>query len=551
VVRPRGRIYGLGSVYGKTIRDSTRAILIMAGLLGVIMLSGGAQYGVPFPTPEARAALATTFNELPDVLKGVYGVPMPANLETLGALIWLKDGAFTAIMAGLWSILALSSTLASEVRRGSFDLVAVTPIRRRQIVLQKLGAHLTAMAIVLVVVAVTVWLACILFGTLPGDAISAGAAIGFALWVGLIALASGAVAFALAPLIGRAAAAGIAGVVLVGGDLLNGYRSVTPALSGLADLTWFGWTVRHQPLAGQYDWASLVPVALVALVLFGIGMEVFVRRDLGDTGAIPGLRLPAATLGLGGPTARSFGERLPAALAWGIGFGLFGLVAANADAGFRSLIASVPAESLNLVRAVYPNIDFAAPGAFLQIAVLQIGYIFAGFAAWNLVGGWASDESSRRLELVLTTPLARARWALTSGLGVFLAIAIMNLVLALAVGAGAALGGSDPRTPTLGTVVLGLYAAGLAGVGLAIGGLWRASIAAEAVVAIVIVTFLVDLLGPALQLPGWVAQLALTAHLGQPMVGSWDWAGMAVCVILAFGGLALSAWGINRRDIAS
>ena len=36
-------------------------------------------------------------------------------------------------------------------------------------------------------------------------------AIGFALWVGLVALASGAVAFALAPFVGRGAAAGIAG----------------------------------------------------------------------------------------------------------------------------------------------------------------------------------------------------------------------------------------------------------------------------------------------------------------------------------------------------
>jgi hypothetical protein len=47
----------------------------------------------------------------------------------------------------------------------------------------------------------------------------------------------------------------------------------------------------------------------------------------------------------------------------------------------------------------------------------------------------------------------------------------------------------------------------------------------------------------------WVHQLALTAHLGQPMLGIWDWFGLAVA--LAVLGLALSAWGIKRRDLAT
>jgi ABC-2 type transport system permease protein len=551
-VRLRRHRHGLGSVYAKTLRDSRRAIVIMAGLLGVLMLSGGAQYGLPYATPQARAALANTFRQLPAVMAGLYGGPLPANLETLGALIWIKDGAFAAITAGLWSILALSSTLATEVRRGSFELVAVTPLGLRRIVLQKLAAHLTAMALVLAVLAGAAWLACIAFGTVPGDAISVAAAGGFALWVGLIALASGSVAFALVPLIGRGSAAGIAGTVLVGGYLLNGYRAALPAVAGsAADATWFGWTIHHQPLASQFDWPALVPVALVAVVLFAVGVEVFVRRDLGDTSAIPWPRLPAAALGLGGPVARSLGERLPAALGWGVGFGLFGFVSGNAAGAFNSRLAAAAPEAGNLVRTLFPHIDFTAPGAFLQLAVVQIGLIFAGFAASTLVGGWAADESSGRLELLLTTPLARARWAVSSGLGVLAAVAVMTVLFALATGAGVALSGSDPAIPALGTAVLGLYAAALAGVGLAVGGLVRTSIAGEVVAAIVVVSFLIDLVGPALRLPRWVTQLPLAAHLGQPMLGTWDWAGMAACLTLAFAGLALSAWGIRRRDIAA
>jgi hypothetical protein len=99
--------------------------------------------------------------------------------------------------------------------------------------------------------------------------------------------------------------------------------------------------------------------------------------------------------------------------------------------------------------------------------------------------------------------------------------------------------------------VLGLYAAALAGVGLAVGGVFRAGIAAEVVAGVVIATFMLDLVAPALKVPDWVNSIALTAHLGQPMIGAWDWAGVAGCLVLAVGGLFVSGWGISRRDVVA
>ncbi len=77
------------------------------------------------------------------------------------------------------------------------------------------------------------------------------------------------------------------------------------------------------------------------------------------------------------------------------------------------------------------------------------------------------------------------------------------------------------------------------------------SFAGEAVAAIVIVTFLIDFLVPALDLPAVIRELALTSHLGQPMLGTWDPAGIVACLVLAFGGLALSSWGLRRRDVSA
>jgi len=69
------------------------------------------------------------------------------------------------------------------------------------------------------------------------------------------------------------------------------------------------------------------------------------------------------------------------------------------------------------------------------------------------------------------------------------------------------------------------------------------------VALVTILTWLFDFLGPALSLPDPIQQLALSSHLGQPMIGIWDPGGIVACLVLAFGGIAIGAWGIQRRDI--
>ena len=48
------RLYGFGSIYGKTIRDSRLAFIIAAGLLGGMALVMGVAVSNIFPTPAAR-----------------------------------------------------------------------------------------------------------------------------------------------------------------------------------------------------------------------------------------------------------------------------------------------------------------------------------------------------------------------------------------------------------------------------------------------------------------------------------------------------------------
>ncbi len=540
------RFYGFGSIYAKTLRDSRLAFMIVAGLLGGIILSGAYAIATAYPTPASRLDLANFVDSMPASLRGMASNPV--NIGTLGGYISWKYGPFFALIAGLWSIVALSGTLASEAQRGSLDMVAAAPFGKRRIALEKLAAHVTGMVGATVFLAVITYVGTQAFATVAGDALPVSAAVGIALWVALIGLVSGSVAWALAPFVGRGSAAGVAGALLMGGYVVSGYSTSVPALQLPADLSWFHWTAGHLPLAGQYDWLSLVPVALVALALFAVGVIAFDRRDLGVTSAIPIPAMPGALLGVRGPTGRSFGERLPQALAWGLGLAVFAALIAASSRSFADTLTKSP-DTAKLLTTVFRGYGITTGGGFLQLLFAFMGYLVAGLAAATFVSGWASDENGRRLELLLASPLGRARWAIGSGLGVFGAVAVMTAVAAVGIAIGVASAGSDVVTPVAGAITIGLYAAAMAGIGFAVGGLFRNAFAGEAVAVLVIATFLIDFLAPALNLPDWVHQLALTSHLGQPMIGNWDPAGLAACLALAIGGLLIGGLGMRRRDV--
>jgi ABC-2 type transport system permease protein len=541
------RFYGLGSVYAKTLRDSRMAFLIMVGLLGGIMLYASVAIPAAFPTQESRDGLVKLATDTSSALGGITGTPI--NVGTVGGYIWWKYGLSFGLMAGLWSIVALSGTLASEARRGSLDMVAAAPFGKRRIAFEKLAAHVTGMTAVAVVIGAVTYVGTHVAGKLPGDALPLSACVGFALWVWLIGLVSGSVAWALAPFVGRASAAGVAGAVMMGGYVAHGFAKSAAVLAALADLTPFHWTAGHVPLAVQYDWLSLVPVAIVAAVLFAIGIEAFGRRDIGSSNAIPIPAMPQTILGVRGPVGRAFGERLPMALAWGIGLGIWALVMGAASGSLVEAFDKSP-DLQRVLQAAFPAYDVASAGGVLQLLFIQMGFIAAGLGAATLAAGWASDETDGRLELLLGTPLARGRWAIASGVGVFGAIAAMTVVAAAGVTIGVASAHGDVVTPAVGSVTLGLYAAAAAGVGFAFGGLVRGSIAGDAAAIAVIATELIDFLAPPLNLPDWFHRLALTANMGLPMVGQWNWAGVVACLAIAVGGLLIGAWGMRRRDVA-
>jgi ABC-2 type transport system permease protein len=541
------RIYGLGSVFAKAVRDSRRATIVAAGLLALVFLGVTRAIVTEFATPQSRIELDALIRAVPPILQGLGGKVVD-NIGTMGGYLQYKYGTFFPLVLGLWSILALSGTLASEAQRGSLEFVASTGLSRRRIAIQKLFGHLVPLSLALLVTFVSIAIAGQAYPVLPGDEISVQSAFAYTVWLGFIALAGGALAFALGPFLGRGAAAGIAGFVTFAGFILSGYQQAVPALEPFAKLTWWGWTYNHTALSGQFDWPPVIAVGIVVVVLLAIGVEAFARRDIGVTTALPTVSLPGRLLGLRGPIGRATAANVGPAVWWGLGVAFFGLVMGGASQGFIDQLRNSP-QFMSMLQTLFPDIDYASAGGFLQLLFVQFGILLAGLAGATFVAGWASDETSGRLEMVLATPLSRLRWALAGGLGLLASVAIFTALSMLGVAIGASSSEGDLATPVSGSLILGVYAIALVGLGMTVGGVFRTGWAAPAVVIFLIVTWFVQLLGPLLGLPDVVQQLALTAHFGQTMVGVWDVPGTIGALAIGAAGIAIGALGFSRRDL--
>lgn len=108
--------------------------------------------------------------------------------------------------------------------------------------------------------------------------------------------------------------------------------------------------------------------------------------------------------------------------------GVVGAVTAAASSAIAAQMANLSPETVQTFRSALP-IDVTTPAGLLEFGIVQVGFLALGLAAATLVSGWADDESSGRLGVLLATPLTRARWAAAGGVGVYVAIGLITALL--------------------------------------------------------------------------------------------------------------------------
>ena len=315
---PWSRIAGLGTIYGKTVRDSWRAALVIGGVASLFMIGTGAPYGFApeFSTIALRQAFIDGLTALPPALRGLLGEPI--NLTTMGGFLSWRVGNFLPVMLGLWPVIALSGTIAGEAAKGSLDLLASTPQARRTIAIEKLAGHITAVIFAMLLLAATIWMVGTVFAKLPGDEIPVSAALGQVALYGVMMLFVGGVAFATGPWVGRTRAMAFGLIVLFASYLIYAYATLSPVVDALKPLSFFTWTEGHRPMAGVSDWPSVIALAAVdGRALRDRRASAFVRRDLGGLANVGWIRLPSLPAGIAGPFTRQLADR--AGVALGVG----------------------------------------------------------------------------------------------------------------------------------------------------------------------------------------------------------------------------------------
>jgi ABC-2 type transport system permease protein len=534
--RPGGRLAGTGELARLALRRD-RIMLpawayVLAAALGEVAFSLRGLY----PTAARRDALAASVAGNP-ALSFLYG---QLHGTSLGALTAWRYLAYGALGAGLMSIFLVIRHTRADEQAGRLELTESAAVGRSAALTAALAVAGAANAIVM---ALTVIVLVVL--RLP-----AAGAVAYALAVGGCGLVLTALAAVAAQVSGTPRGArGLAIAAAGAGFVLRGVGDSAGA-RGPQWLSWLspaGWAEQVRPLAGD-RWAVLALPAAAAAALTALAYLLAGRRDLGAGLIAPRPGPATAGRALHGPAGLAWRLQRANLAGWAAGLLATGLAVGAAAQGVGSLLGTS-----SQLRQAFERIggQSALTDAYLAAIMSLAGLAAAGYAvsgALRLHG----EESARLAEVVLVTPTGRLRWA-ASHLAVVLAgTAVVLAAAGIGAGLGYGLRAGDPGTQVprlLGAALAQLPAAlVVAAVAVALFGLVPRWAVAGGWTALALAT-LAALLGPALRLPQWLADLSPFSHVprlpGTPASAPpLIWLS-AVALGLAAAGLA----GLRRRDL--
>src|SRR5438552_17348235 len=250
------------------------ALVVAAG--GLLNAVGFAQ--IAGDTPTARAVFAQQMELLARQL--TYLLPAPSQLDTMaGYLTWRWFGSAVLIYA-FWALLAGTGAGRGDEERGLVELwLSSGASRIRLIAARVAGFAIVAAVSIAFMLGVTDIGAAIGQETLPLGQL---ALEGLAMWI--LTLFVFAFALVVAQLVTtRRGATGIAGVVVLALFMLNAAARSGVGVGAIRWLSPFYLFDRSTPLlrGGSLDGAAAAALAVGSLVLVGLAVVAFIRRDIG------------------------------------------------------------------------------------------------------------------------------------------------------------------------------------------------------------------------------------------------------------------------------
>ncbi len=520
----------VGRLTARLIRRGTIAIAVG---VGVIMVLEAFAFTQGYPDEASRAAL-TMWGRDPGI-RMMAGQPIA--VETVGGFAVWDAGLYLTLILGAWALTTATRVIRGDEEHGRSDLLLAGPIRS--------GRALAAQFLVL-------FGGCVLVGAGVGLGLAGsgaqvwGSVLFGALMIGYCATLVGLAGVACQVFATRVGALGVSASVLVGWMLL---RMVSNSMDSRAWLGWLtptGWIDQLRAFGENRWWVLLVPLVTAAvLVAAAVGLRE--RRD-SAAGLLAGREgHRSRSWGLGSPLGFAWRAHLGVLLAWGAGVAIAALVVGAmlrtvddflaTDQGFIDILAQMGMEVSDLT------------GGFVSMWAIILGLVIAVFAAFRM-GATRAEEASTRAEFLLTRPVRRWRWLGGHVLCLLASVLLLSTVAATAlwlggVATGAPLTAGDAFAATFNAVPMVMVFAGLSVLVFGIAPRLTVAVGASAAVA----AYVLQLVGPMLDWPGWVVAISPFHHLAAVPVDPF---GMTAAMVMVVLGLALAAGGIaafERRDL--
>jgi ABC-2 type transport system permease protein len=525
-----------------TARRAARSGAVWGLLFGLLIFNEAVTYHTSNPTPASREDIARTFGDN-TAFAAIIG---PARqLDTAAGFVSWRLLALLVWVGAIWGLLTATRLLRREEDAGRWELLLAGRTTR---------GRATAQAITGLAVG---WL--VLWALSAALTVAAGArsTVSFSTFGSLLyataATASAAMFLAIGALTSQLAATrrqanALAALVFAAAYLI---RLIADSVAGAGWLRWaspLGWVEELRPLTGAQPLA-LAPIALLVVAASGAAILLAGRRDAGA--ATLARRAPARTHTRLLDSSALLVVRLErwVALAWIGGLALagviFGITARSAAQG------NVAVEDIQRTVGRLGAHPASATAAWIGYEFLYLAALLT-FAAAGQIAAMRNEEADGHLDHLLARPLDRRAW-LAGRLGfgaAFVTAAAMATGLAAWAGiasgpGGLGLGpmlqaGLNLVPPALLVLGLGTLLVGVA-----------PRLAMPLLYALVLWSFLIEIIGTSITSSQWLLDTALFTHVGPVPAASLDWPAMGILtglgLIAALAGLAT----FMRRDLAA
>jgi ABC-2 type transport system permease protein len=548
------------SVFLKTVRDYRVPILgwgIGMGILAPIVFAGVTRV---FVNSQARAELlALTRNPALRLFAEPVDVLTPGGYATWRLSLVLP-------LLAIWALLTVSRTLRGEEEHGALDLLLSVPRSRLRLAAEKLGAVAISLLVIGVLIAVSAFVGAVAIGV----DLDPGRALLFGLNTTLFALVFGALALIVSQFTREArTAAGVTGVLLGLSFVLTSAGRVVSGGEWIGQLSPLHYFEQNKPLVAGYaiNWSAMVLMAAAALVLTAVGVALFVRRDIGAPVVLPLLHLKPRRLPRGVPLdawslrsvfARNLSTAARPALWWSAAVGCYTMLLTallrqlqqNISDLLGDLARSGPLYAALIAQATRAG-EVTVNMGLLNLVFTLLVVVVAAFAV-TTANRWANDEEGGRLELVLGTPNPRRRVILAHFGAAAVALTMVTASIFVGAVVAAAVVGMQLDTGRVAQAAIGMVPVGLvvASAGYLLSGWLRTRALTGILIALVIASFLITLLGRLFHWPDVVLRLSIFEHYGAPLVDGLRLLRVLGLLGVAAAMLATATLRFTHRDIS-